>query len=146
MQQGTAACCETTDGEWKWAVYYLCPRKDTKRSIISCDLTANARSAASQTASSPPPNIQSSPASSHRMLWDLRLISFQQRFMSPAWCELPPLSLLHSVPSSCPSPSTVDWHGTQWHPGHEGRPAAATHRREEALKRAQVIGAFLNIR
>lgn len=93
----------------------------------------------------PPPNIQSSPASSHRMLWDLRLISFQQRFMSPAWCVLPPLSLLHSVPSSCPSPSTVDWHGTQWHPGHEGRPAAATHRKEEALKRAQMIGAFLNI-
>lgn len=27
MQQGTAACCETTDGERKWAVYYLCPRK-----------------------------------------------------------------------------------------------------------------------
>lgn len=62
--------------------------------------------------------------SSYRMLWDLRLISFQQRFMSPVWCGPPPLSLRHSVPSSCPSPSTVDWHGTQWHPGHEGRPAA----------------------
>lgn len=61
---------------------------------------------------------------SYRMLWDFRLISFQQRFISPVWCEPPPLSLLHSVPSSCPSPSTVDWHGTQWHPGHEGRPAA----------------------
>lgn len=47
--------------------------------------------------------------------------------MSPVWCEPPPLSLLHSVPSSCPSPSTVDWHGTQWHPGHEGRPAAERH-------------------
>lgn len=45
--------------------------------------------------------------------------------MSPVWLEPPPLSLRHSVPSSCPSPSTVDWHGTQWHPGHEGRPAAA---------------------
>lgn len=67
--------------------------------------------------------------SSYRMLWDLRLISFQQRFMSPVWCEPPPLSLLHSVPSSCPSPSTADWHGTQWHPGHEGRPAATTHKR-----------------
>lgn len=69
------------------------------------------------------------PAPSHRMLWDLRLISFQQRFMSPPWCEPPPFSLLHSVPSSCPSPSTADWHGTQWHPGHEGRPAARTHKR-----------------
>lgn len=65
------------------------------------------------------------PQRSYRMLWDLRLISFQQRFMSPVWLEPPPLSLRHSVPSSCPSPSTVDWHGTQWHPGHEGRPAAA---------------------
>lgn len=62
--------------------------------------------------------------SSYRMLWDLRLISFQQRFISPVWCGPPPLNLLHSVPSSCPSLSTVDWHGTQWHPGHEGRPAA----------------------
>lgn len=61
------------------------------------------------------------------MLWDLRLISFQQRFMSPDWLEPPPLSRRHSVPSSWPSPSTVDWHGTQWHPGHEGRPAAAAH-------------------
>lgn len=65
------------------------------------------------------------PQRSYRMLWDLRLISFQQRFMSPVWLEPPPLSLRHSVPSSCPSPSTADWHGTQWHPGHEGRPAAA---------------------
>lgn len=60
----------------------------------------------------------------YRILCDLRLISFQQRFISPVWFGPPPLSLLHSVPSSCPSPSTVDWHGTQWHPGHEGRPAA----------------------
>lgn len=62
--------------------------------------------------------------SSYRMLWDLRLISFQQRFISPVWWELLPLGLRHSVASSGPSPSTVDWHGTHWHPGHEGRRAA----------------------
>lgn len=59
------------------------------------------------------------------MLWDLRLISFQQRFMSwSGWFFFCPL---HWVGSSCPSASTADWQGTQWHPGHEGRPAAATH-------------------
>lgn len=74
--------------------------------------------------------------SSYRMLWDLRLISLQQRFISPVWCGPPPLSLRHSVPSSCPSPSAVDWHGTQWHPGHEGRPAAK--HREERVSSAPV--------
>lgn len=59
------------------------------------------------------------------MLWDLRLISFQQRFMSLSGCLF--LCPLHWVGSSCPSGSTADWQGTQWHPGHEGRPAAATH-------------------
>lgn len=83
---------------------------------------------------------------SYRMLWDLRLISFQQRFMSPVRCGLPPLSLQHSVPSFCPSPSTVDWHGTQRHPGHEGRPAAETHREHKRGERYRMDLLYLLFR
>ncbi|TNN72731.1 hypothetical protein EYF80_017015 [Liparis tanakae] len=68
-----------------------------------------------------------------------------QRFISPVWCGPPPLRPRHSAPpSSRPSPSTVDWHGTQWHPGHEGRPAAEDKRQQGDTLSIHLPAVFVN--
>lgn len=59
------------------------------------------------------------------MLWDLRLISVQHKFMF--WSECLMLCPLHSIGTPCPSGSPTNLQSTHWHFGHEGRPATARH-------------------